>query len=73
MLLIKTLLMVQIMYQKSTIVLTGSWLNMTWIDYFSVVEGLLGLVLGMGFVTFIEMFWLGLRIISQHFIINKTK
>ena len=65
--------MVQIMYQKSTIVLTGSWLNMTWIDYFSVVEGLLGLVLGMGFVTFIEMFWLGLRIISQHFIINKTK
>ena len=65
--------MVQIMYQKSTIVLTGSWLTMTWIDYFSAVGGLLGLVLGMGFVTFIEMFWLGLRIISQHFIINKTK
>jgi hypothetical protein len=37
---------------------------MTWIDYFSTVGGLLGLVLGMGFISFIELFWLALRIIA---------
>ena len=37
---------------------------MTWIDYFSTVGGLLGLVLGMGFISFIELFWLVLRIIA---------
>ncbi len=58
--------MVQIMYQKSTVNLMGSWLTMTWIDYFSTVGGLLGLVLGMGFVTFIEIFWLGCKIVSQY-------
>jgi len=57
--------MVQIIYQKSTLVLMGSQLTMTWIDYFSAVGGLLGLVLGMGFISFIELFWLALRIISR--------
>ena len=56
--------MVQILYQKSTAILMGSQLTMTWIDYFSAVGGLLGLVLGMGFVSFIELVWLGLRIIA---------
>ena len=54
--------MVQVIYQKSTLVLMGSQLTMTWIDYFATVGGLLGLVLGMGFVSFIELFWLLLRI-----------
>jgi hypothetical protein len=58
--------MVQIIYQKSTVNLLGSWLTMTWIDYFSTVGGLLGLVLGAGFVTFFEMFWLGFRLITQY-------
>ncbi len=40
---------------------------MTWIDYFAEVGGLLGLVLGMGFVTFIEIVWLCLRIALHKF------
>ena len=43
----------------------GSQLDMTWIDYFAAVGGLLGLVLGMGFVSFIELVWLGLRIFAK--------
>ena len=38
---------------------------MTWIDYLSAVGGLLGLVLGMGFISFVELFWLAIRIISK--------
>ena len=63
--------MVQIIYQKSTAVVMGSQLTMTWIDYFSAVGGLLGLVLGMGFVSFIELFWLGVRIVASK--LNQTK
>jgi hypothetical protein len=56
--------MVKILYQKSTAVSMGSQLALTWIDYFSAVGGLLGLVLGMGFVSFIELFWLCLRMLA---------
>ena len=56
--------MVQILFQKSTAIVMGSRLTMTWIDYFSAVGGLLGLVLGMGFVSFVELFWLGMRMIA---------
>jgi hypothetical protein len=59
--------MVKIIYQKSTVIQMGSQLTMTWIDYFSTVGGLLGLVLGMGFVSFVELFWLCLRIIAVQF------
>jgi hypothetical protein len=59
----KDIAMVQVVFQKSTAILMGSHLNMTWIDYFSTVGGLLGLVLGIRFVTFIEIFWLGIRMI----------
>jgi hypothetical protein len=38
--------MVQIIFQKSTAVLMGSQLAMTWIDTLATVGGLLGLVLG---------------------------
>jgi hypothetical protein len=57
--------MVQIVFQKSTAILIGTQLYMTWIDYFSAVGGLLGLVLGMGFVTFIEIIWLCFRLILK--------
>jgi len=63
--------MVQILYQKSTAIQMGSQLTMTWIDYFSAVGGLMGLVLGMGFVSFIELFWLCLRILALK--LNLTK
>lgn len=63
--------MVEIIYQKSTLVQIDTHLNMTWIDYFSSVGGLLGLVLGMGFFSFFELIWLCLRIISKK--LNFTK
>jgi len=44
---------------------------MTWIDYFSAVGGLLGLVLGMGFFSLFELIWLCLRITSKK--LNTTK
>ena len=57
--------MVQIYFKKSTILQMGSQPSMTWIDYLSAVGGLMGLVLGMGFVSVIELVWLCLRIISK--------
>jgi hypothetical protein len=43
----------------------GTQLTMTWIEYFATVGGLLGLVLGMGLVSFIEIIWLLLRIAAR--------
>ena len=43
----------------------GSKPSLTWIDYFSTVGGLLGLVLGMGFISFVELIWLALRILAR--------
>jgi len=53
----KDIAMVEIIYHKSTLVHIGSQLTLTWIDYFAAVGGLMGLVLGMGFVSFIERTW----------------
>jgi hypothetical protein len=61
----KDISMVKIIYQESTVVLIGSETRMTWIDYLATVGGLLGLVLGMGFISFVELVWLLLRIISK--------
>jgi hypothetical protein len=54
--------LVQIFFSKSTVFQMGSQPRQTWIDYFSNVGGLLGLVLGMGIVSFIELIWLCLRV-----------
>jgi hypothetical protein len=59
--------MVQIIYQKSTLVQIQSQLTMNWIDYFSLVGGLFGLVLGMGFYSFFEIIWLSFRIAFKYF------
>jgi hypothetical protein len=53
----KDVAMVQINYKKSTLVQLGSQRTMAWIDYFSQVGGILGLLLGMGFVSFFEIVW----------------
>ena len=57
--------MVNLIYQKPTLLQIKNQLAMTWIDYFSAVGGLMGLVLGMGFVSFFELLWLCLRIASK--------
>ncbi len=62
---------VEIIYQKSTLVQFESHINMTWIDYLSAVGGLLGLVLGMGFFSFFELIWLCLRILSRKLAFTK--
>jgi hypothetical protein len=43
----------------------GSEPRMTWTDFMGTVGGLLGLVLGMGFVSFVEIFWLCLRLTAR--------
>ena len=63
--------MVQIFFDKSTVFQMGSQPRMTWIDYLSTVGGLLGLVLGMGIVSFIELIWLCMRIGAKRW--NLTK
>jgi len=56
---------VDIYFQKSSVIQMGRQSKMNWVDYLSNVGGLMGLVLGMGFVSFIEIFWLGLRLIAR--------
>ena len=63
--------MVEIIYKQSTLVELESQIYMTWIDYFSAVGGLMGLVLGMGFFSFFELIWLCLRITSKKFKFTK--
>jgi hypothetical protein len=36
--------------------------SQSWIDFFSAIGGLLGLCIGLSIVTFVELFWLVLRI-----------
>jgi hypothetical protein len=38
---------------------------MNWIIYLANVGGLLGLVLGMGIISFVELLWLCMRIMAQ--------
>ena len=61
----KDIAIVQFYYKKSTIIQMGTQVTMSWIDYFSAVGGLLGLVLGMGIVSVIEIVWLAFRLIAR--------
>ena len=62
----KDISIVEIYFRKSSIIQMGRQSRMSWIDYLSTVGGLLGLVLGMGFVSFIELVWLLIRIIAWY-------
>jgi hypothetical protein len=61
----KDIALVQIFFRKSTMFQMGRQPRMTWIDYFSTVGGLLGLVLGMGIVSFIELIWVCMRMAAR--------
>jgi len=56
---------VNVYFHKSSVLQIGSQSNMNWIDYLATVGGLLGLVLGMGFVSFIEIIWLSLHVLAR--------
>jgi len=58
----KDIALVEIFFRKSSIIQMGRKARMNWIDYFSTVGGLLGLVLGMGIISVIELLWVCLRL-----------
>jgi hypothetical protein len=58
----KDIAVVKIFFGQSTIIQMNSKSAMGWIDYLSAVGGLLGLVLGMGIVSVVEILWLCLRV-----------
>jgi len=58
----KDIALIQVYFRKSVVFELGSQQRMTWIDYLSTVGGLLGLVLGMGIISFIELIWLCMRL-----------
>ena len=58
----KDIALLEVFFKKPSIIQISRQARMSWIDYLSTVGGLLGLVLGMGIVSFIELLWLCLRI-----------
>ena len=62
---------VQLFFEKASVIQIGRQSRMSWIDYFSTVGGLLGLVLGMGIVSIVELVWLGLRIVARPLKLSK--
>jgi len=61
----KDIALLHFYFKKSTAFQLGTQPTMTWIDFLSQVGGLLGLCIGISIVTFIELFWLCLRILFQ--------
>ncbi len=61
----KDMAVVQVFFRKSAVFRMGSQPTMTWINFFSNVGGLLGLVLGMGIISVVELVWLCLRLVSR--------
>ena len=55
----------QIYFKKSSVMKIGSEPRMTWTDFMATIGGLMGLVLGMGFVSFIEIVWLCCRLCAK--------
>jgi hypothetical protein len=66
-----TFSVVQLFFEKSSVIQMGRQSRMSWIDYFSTVGGLLGLVLGMGIVSIVELVWLCLRIVARPLKLSK--
>lgn len=58
---------VEIYFDKPTAIEIISFSRMTWVDYFANVGGILGLVLGMGFVSVIEILLLCIQMFLDHF------
>jgi len=56
--------LLEVFFKKPTIIQITRQARMNWIDYISTVGGLLGLVLGMGIISFIELLWVCLRLVA---------
>ena len=53
---------VQIYFKSPTAIEIRKQLKMSWIDFLSNTGGILGLVLGMGIIFFVEVFWILIKI-----------
>jgi len=58
----KDIAVLEIFFRKPTILQMRRKARMTWIDFFSAIGGLLGLVLGTGIISFVELLWVCLRL-----------
>jgi hypothetical protein len=54
---------VQIYFKSASTLKVKKSVKMTWIDYFSNVGGILGLVLGIGIISVFEIIWLNYRML----------
>jgi hypothetical protein len=52
---------VQVYFQYATMTMINSQNTLTWIDFFSNIGGIFGLILGMGIISLFEFLFLGLR------------
>ena len=56
---------VEFYFKKSSVIEFSTNVRLTWIDFFSAIGGLLGLCIGVSIVTFVELFWLSLRLVGN--------
>ena len=63
----KDMAVVEIFFEKPTIFQMCHQPKMNWVDYLSSVGGSLGLILGMGTPSFIELIWLCMRILAKKY------
>ena len=59
--------LLEIVFDTSTMFVYQSSSTENWVNYLADVGGLLGIVLGMGFISFIEVIWLIVRLLSAWF------
>ncbi len=62
---------VQLYFEKATAFQIYRQASMNWLDYLANVGGLLGLVLGMGFISMFEIVWLCCRFAAKGFKLTK--
>ena len=67
----KDIAMLEVYFKTASVIQIQNNASMTWVMFFSNIGGLLGLVLGMGIVSLVEIIWLFFRILSRQF--NFTK
>ena len=59
--------LLEIVFDTSTMFVYQSSSTENWVNYLADVGGLLGIVLGMGFISFIEVIWVIVRLLSAWF------
>jgi hypothetical protein len=60
----KDIAVVHLFFEAPAVFHFQSQLQQTWISFFSTVGGLLGLCIGISLVSFIELFWLAVKIMD---------